>query len=180
MVAHFRDHLRAEVGAGVEHGQHDALHFQSGVELFAHELYGVHQLAHALERVVFALDGHQHAVRRGEGVERQKAQRGRAVDEDIVVAVPQGFERRLEQPFAALKAHKLHLRAGQFDAGGDEHEAVKAGIDAGVLGLRLSKQHFIDRLRALRRFHAQPAGGVALRVDVHQQRFFAGFGHAGA
>ena len=79
-----RRDLLADERSAVVHGERDALHFERAVEVLPHERDGVHELAQPLQRVIFALDGDDDAVPRGERVDREKPQRGRAVDEDIV------------------------------------------------------------------------------------------------
>ncbi len=79
--------LGGEVGAGVEHREHDARDREVRVEVVADEVDGGDQLRQALQRVVLALDGDQHGVRAGERVDGQEAQRRRAVHEDPVPGV---------------------------------------------------------------------------------------------
>jgi len=74
------------VGAvGAEAG--DREHDQARVQVRLHHLHGVQQLAEPLEGVVLRLDGDQHLVAGHQGVQGQQAQRGRAVDEDVVEPV---------------------------------------------------------------------------------------------
>ena len=54
------------------------------IEVPLDELDVVEQLAEPLERVVLALDRDEHLARRHERVDRQQAERRRAVDEDVV------------------------------------------------------------------------------------------------
>ena len=70
------------------------------------------ELSQALERVVLALDRHDQLLRGREGVDRQQAERGRAVEEDeVVAALPDGAERLLESRLAGELADQLDLRA---------------------------------------------------------------------
>ena len=46
-----------EAGAAVVHRKHDALDFESGVEVLLREFDGVHQLAEPFERIELALNG---------------------------------------------------------------------------------------------------------------------------
>ena len=75
--AHLVGHLLGEVLARVDHGQHDALDAQPGVQRFADQADRALQIGQPLERVVLALQRHQHGVGGGQRVQRQQAQRGR-------------------------------------------------------------------------------------------------------
>ena len=107
---------------------------QPRVEVLADHLHGLQQLPEALQRVVLRLDRDQHLRPGHQGVQRQQPQRGRAVDEDVVVALlPRGLGRadarvgleRPEQP--ALPGHdadQLDLGARQVD-GGRHHPEIR-------------------------------------------------------
>ena len=64
------------------------------VEVVADEVDRGDELGQALQGVVLALDRDQRGIRRGQGVDRQEAERGRAVDEDVVVVLPDRVEER--------------------------------------------------------------------------------------
>ena len=68
-----------------------------GVEVPPHQVDVAQQLAQALQRVVLALDRDEHLGAGDQRVDRQQAQRGRAVDEDVV----QRLLVRLDRPLAA-------------------------------------------------------------------------------
>ena len=76
--------LVGELRAAVVHGQQDRRDVQVGVEVRPHEVDVRQQLPEPLERVVLALDRDQHLVRRDQRVDGEQAERGRAVDEDVV------------------------------------------------------------------------------------------------
>ncbi|MPM85145.1 hypothetical protein SDC9_132222 [bioreactor metagenome] len=78
-------HLNAQVGPAVQHGQHHAQHLKVRVQTLSDQVQRVHQLPHALQRVVFALNGHQHASGRGQRVQRDQPKRRRAVDQDVII-----------------------------------------------------------------------------------------------
>jgi hypothetical protein len=87
MLAHLADDLLRELGAAVKHGHHHARQLQPGVGAV------VMQLSHdpvehrdAFEGVILALQGHQHAVGSHKGVERENAERGRAIHKDHIKA----------------------------------------------------------------------------------------------
>ena len=80
--------LRAEARSRVVHRQHGALDLESRVEVVGDEADRGQELPEALEREVLALDRDERGVRRRQGVDREQAERWRAVDEDVVVAGP--------------------------------------------------------------------------------------------
>ena len=79
--------LAGDERPGIVHGQHDAVDSQTGIAVLLHQANGIDQLGKPLERIKFALNGNDDAVRRDERVDRQKAQRRGTVDRDIVVFV---------------------------------------------------------------------------------------------
>ena len=65
------------------------------VQVLLHQLDVAQELAQALQGVVLALDRDQHLGGRGQAVDGQQAERGRAVDEHEVVVVADLVERAL-------------------------------------------------------------------------------------
>jgi hypothetical protein len=57
MAADFGLDLAGEIGAGVDHGEDDALDAEPGIELRLHEIDGRNEVCEAFERVVLALEG---------------------------------------------------------------------------------------------------------------------------
>ena len=108
---HLRRYFFGEVRAAVEHRQHDTLDAELRVELLFCQAEGGHQVCDALQGVILALHGYQQAVRRREGVHRQQFQRGRAVDEYVVIALLRAQQRRFEDELAVFHVHQLHRGA---------------------------------------------------------------------
>ncbi len=81
------DHLLGEVRPLVVHRHDDPIDGQAGVQPLPHERDRLHQLRNPFQGQVLALHGDEHGVGRGQRVEREQAQRGRAVDEDLAVTV---------------------------------------------------------------------------------------------
>ena len=84
--------LSRQVESGVEHGEQHTIDVQGRVERFLHALHRRHQLRKPLEREVLALQRNEQRVGRDEHVERDQRQRRRAIDEDVVVAIANGFK----------------------------------------------------------------------------------------
>src|SRR5579883_2478145 len=107
-----RDVVR-QVVAHVVHGAQQALDLELRIEPRAHRLDRVEQARQAFQREVFALDRNQHAVRRGEGVDREQVQRRRAVDQDRLVLVAEREQLLLEPRLARQRVHQLELGGGE-------------------------------------------------------------------
>ena len=116
--------LGGEVGAGVVHRQDDPLDREIRVQVVADEIDGRDELAQALEGVVLALDRDEDGVGGGERVHGQEPERGRAVEEDVVVAVADRLEESCEAALALAERRELDLRAGERDRRRHEREPV--------------------------------------------------------
>jgi len=108
--------------------------------------------------------------RSGEGVDRQEAERGRAVEEDeVVAAFADGGERLLETRFPGELADELDLCSRQIDRGGNRVQILHGGRDDGALdrGLRQDDVIHGDAARLVADPHARRR--VALRIQVDDQ-----------
>ena len=123
----------------------------------------------ALERVVLALERHEDGVRRSQGVHRQQAEGGRAVDEDVVVRVRERRQEPGEAPFALRDRGQLDLGPGEGDRRGHEW---RPGMP--VSATRSRERHAVDE-RVVdgpsigRALNPQAAGCVALGVEVDHE-----------
>ena len=128
------------------------------------------------ERVVLRLHRHEHAVGRGERVDRERPERRRAVEEDEVVAVAARGERLGEIPLAVGAARELDDGAGEIRLRRDEVEVrERGGVDE--LGERRAVEEVVARRPV--RAHPEPRGRVRLRIEVDHERALAGLGEAG-
>ena len=180
VLLHLGDDLQAQVGARVEHREHDALNLQAAIERLLHARDRTHQRGDALQRVVFALNRDEHAVGSAQGVDRDQAQGGRTVDEHVIEPVANGGQRLAQRVFAVLGARQLQLRAGQADVRGQQRQAFDPRVRERLPGRARARKHLVDRAGVRLHAHAQSAAGVALRVRVHDEHALALRGHAGA
>jgi hypothetical protein len=97
VLAHLFDDLVREVGAGIVHREQDRRDCQLGVEVTLDELDVVEELRETLQGVVLALDRDEYFLCGDERVDRQKSERGRAVDEDVVRRILALGDVRLER-----------------------------------------------------------------------------------
>ena len=122
-----RDDLAAVQGAAVVHRGQDAVDGQARVEPVADLLDRLDQQGDAAHGEELALQRDDDPVRGGEGVDRQQAERGLAVDEDDVVVVQQRAQHPGEDHLAGDLADQLHLGRGQVDVGRDDVEVRRCG-----------------------------------------------------
>ena len=166
-------HLVGQVAAAVVHRHDHALYLQRGVELLLDQLDGVHQLTYALQREEIAGHGYEHRVGRRERVDGEHVERGRAIDEYVVIVRSHGRERRAQHLFPGLlKVHQIGVRARelhgrgknvQLGYGGVAHRLLDGGVPQHDVVYRIFKIVF------LLSDDAETACGIALRVDVHHE-----------
>ena len=96
--------LLSEVRALVEHRQQHAFDVERRVERGAHAAHRADEIGEPFEREVLAVQRNQHGVGGDERVEREQAERRRAVDEDVVEVVAQRREQRAQPLFALRRA----------------------------------------------------------------------------
>ena len=82
-AAHLGRHFVGELGAAVMHGQHHAVNFERWVQARPHEVDGFLELGNPFEREELALHGNQRRIGRRQRVQRQNAERRRAIDENV-------------------------------------------------------------------------------------------------
>lgn len=114
----------ARLVPAVKHGHQHALQLQLTVQRAADDADGVHQIAETLQSEIFPLDRNQHRVGGAQAIEGQQLQRGRAVDEYVVIGGGEGLQGLAEQELPALHADHLDAGAGQPLTGG-QHVAVR-------------------------------------------------------
>src|SRR5690606_21653963 len=172
--------LAREVEALVVHRQQHTVDLQARIDVTLDEADRVQELGQPLQGVELALDRDQHGVRRGEGVQRQQPERGRAVHQDEVVPLAHRLQRAPQHQLALRSVDQLDLGADQVAArGGDVEEREVEAADEDVVD-----RHPLDHDVVHRRLHvgavdADPAGRVALGVHVDDERAPLGDGQAG-
>jgi hypothetical protein len=169
VVANLGRDIRGQVRAAVEHRQHDALDGKGGIEVVTDEVERGDQLGEALQGVVLALGWDQHRLGRGEGIDGQQTERWRAIDEDVVV-VGGG-----DAQDAGQTALPLGLR-GELDLGSGERHRRRRERHADDLCRydhlgegSVSEQSVVEGGREARSVDSEPAGRVALRIEVEDE-----------
>ena len=171
--------LLLQHGAGVEHHAQQADHLELAVQVGTHLLDGVDQIGHAFECEILALHRHDHAVGRAQAVERQQAQRGRAVDQHEIVVSCHRHQCLLEALLALVQSDQLDLGAGQLAIRAQHAVAAGLGVDGSFGNGRLAEQHVVDAECELALVDARTHGRIALRVEVDQQHALTDPGQSG-
>ena len=170
--------LQLQGDARIKHDAQEPDDGQLFVQVGVHLLDGVDQVGQSFEREVFALHGHDDAVRAAQAIEREHGQGRRAIDEDKVILVCHRLDGQTQTLFAALDLDQLDLGAGQF-AVGAQHVVAATGVHQFLAGdTRFGdrgglQQHVINRELQLALVHARAHGGVALRIQVDHQHALA-------
>ena len=117
---------------------------------------------------------HQHAIRGGKRIERQDAQRRRAIHEDQIELA--GLADRLQgyrQPQQMiLRPGELHVRAAQIHFARNQREPVEGrGFD--LVGQRSFPKQRAIRARPLDFLHPHAARRIGLRIQVEQEHALA-------
>src|SRR6185312_2406556 len=99
----------------------------------------------------------------------------RTVDEDHVIVAAHRLERTAQARLAANGlGEEPHLRGGQILVGGQQRIAALLDATERRGQVRLAEQHLAGAARELCLVYAAAHGGVALRVEVHEQDTAAG------
>ncbi len=164
-------HLFREVETRIEHREQHALDGETRIVVLLHEPHGVEQFREALERVVLALNGNQHRVGRGEHVQREQAERWRAVDQDELVRLTQRREPATHDAFARGPVHEFDFGAHQVLRRRDHVQ----GREPHMRVHDFRHRHFVDQHVVQRAAHvvgADPdaARRVPLRVGIDEER----------
>lgn len=174
------DDLAGEIEASVVHGEEDAIEGQVRIYALLNAVNGVEELGKAFQRIIFALDRDKDGVRGGEHVDGEESERGRAVDEDEVIAIADWGEGFAHSELSIGAIDELYLGAG---------EVGSSGRDVEVRELNCAEDDFVERALAdecivdgaPERFacQADSAGRVALWIAVDEEGVLFGDGEAG-
>jgi hypothetical protein len=168
--------LVRELRPSVVHDEHDGGHLQLGIETATDEIDVAEQLPQTLQRVVLALDGDEHLAGGGQAVDGQETQRRGTVDEEELVVVLHHVEGPPETEFTAECRDQLDLGAGEVQAGRSDEEVLHRCRLHAVLERELVHDHVVHRVLEVAGVEAEAGGGVALRIEVHDERPMAEVG----
>ena len=164
---HVFEHLTRVTAAWVEHRRDHAAHPQSLVRELAYVGDRLEQLRDASVAQGFALQRDDDFVGRGEAVDREHAERRRAVDEHDVERIADGVDRACERVLASGAGQEVDFRTGEIDVGREQAHAAR--VDDRVFGLHALEQHVVQRRGALLGLEAEREGEARLRVEVDEE-----------
>ena len=156
------ERLAGVAGPHVGDVQHDAEPVEVRVEVLARQLDHLERLLDALEREVLGLGRDQRVVGGDERVDREQAERRRAVDHDQVVVVAELAEGLLERELAAHLAAQGELGLGEPEIGRDDP------VVHGRAGLGAPGQNVADRRRRIG-IDVEVVREVSLRIEVDRE-----------
>ena len=157
--------------APVVHRQQHAGDRQPRVELALHQRERVEQAGEALEREVLGLDRHDHPVGRDQGVDRQRAERRRAVEDHVRRLVAQRCERLAQARLGPGLARQLHVRRGEVRAGRQQAQVRDVGRDERLARADAPAEHVVDARRS--DIFENPSPTVALACASTSTRIVA-------
>lgn len=166
--------LVGEVIATVGERDEDALDGKRGVDLPPYAPDGLQESGHGRGGKVLGRHRNKHTVRCDEGIDRDDAERGCAVEDDEVVVRFEWRDPHVGKLFARHRHQNRHLHARQLDVRRHEVDAllVRENALAGIEGCALydGVQMIGERrLKSVGVFPSKRFGEVALRVGVNEQ-----------
>ena len=126
-LPHVGRDLLSEIRALVEHREQHAFDVERRVERGADAAHRADEIGEAFEREVLAVQRNQDRVGGDERVQRQQAERRRAVDEDVVEVVARTRGRARSRSSRAGERHQLDFGAGEIAIRGNQLQAIDGG-----------------------------------------------------
>src|SRR5207245_3538165 len=161
--------LEGEARTAVEHREHDPQQIESGVELLPNKLHGLpEQIGQPFQRVELALERDDNAISRDERVDREEAERRRAIDDDVVVRGRDRFEHVPESVLTPLDADQLDLGSDQVDVRRKHPQSGYDGHLDRLLGRFPAKEHVVDGGGGMETalLNSQSCSRIDMRIEV--------------
>ena len=176
---HLVINLVGQAQTRIVHGEQEAFYLELRIHARLHYLYRVEELADALQGEVLALHGDDDAIGGSQGVDRDEAKAGAAVDEDVVVVLHDGLQQIPQDALLVLEVEQLYLCAHQVDVRRNDVEPFDVCSIYNVADVHLSKQSIVDGVLNLAHVDAHAAGGIGLRVSIDEEHFLLERGKRG-
>ena len=170
-VAHITSDRLTKVGAIVVHREEHTLDVECGIHPTAHSTHRPDEIGETFEREVLAVERNQYGVSGDERVQRQQAERRRAVDQDVIELRAQRVEDALQPVLSLWEGDHLDLCAGEVAVRGDEREIGDASRHhVRRRWCEIGEQCFVDGARfGPLRFRSDAAGQIALGIDIDEE-----------
>src|SRR5690606_27185537 len=163
--------LAREVEPLIEHREQDALDLEARIQALLDEANRVEQLGEPFERVELALDRDKHRVGGRQRVERQEAERRRAVDEHVIVRLANAGERVAQPQLPVFPLDQLDPGPDQALAGWDDVEQGELQpAEDRVFGGYRTDEDVVGGALGVVLIDAEAARSVSLGVHVDDER----------
>src|SRR5262245_55719362 len=127
-------------------------------------------MGQAFERIELALERNQNEVGSRQGIDRQKAERGRAIHQDVLVRPGQPLESVTQAVLAALEPDQLDLGAHEINVRGKKTKGWQRRVEHGFVRMLVAEQRMVNRRVEAGFSNAEPGGRVTLRIKVNEER----------
>jgi hypothetical protein len=180
MLSDLGHDLLGKAGSAVEHGHDDTEQVEGGVDTTIAEL--VEEAVDggdAFQGVVLALERDHEVLGGREGIQCQKAERGRAVEHENVelATVANRLQQGSQASEAVVESAQLQFHAAEVDLAGDRGKPLEgSGFDP-FHGGAVAQKRAVET-SALGFFETESAGGIGLGIEIDEQHALAAGGHA--
>src|SRR3990172_8675664 len=126
--SHLLSDLMGEIVPAIEHGEENTLDLQLRIEGLLDEPDRFEKLAQTFHRIILTLKRDDDRMRCREGVDGQKAKRGRAVNEDEIVIGLHLFNQTSQLFFTVFLLDQLHFGSDQIGVRDDHIEKAESRL----------------------------------------------------
>src|SRR5436190_1682370 len=174
VTLHLVPHLQSEARPPIEHREHDPLDCEPWVQPLAHEFHRLEEVRQTFECIELALQRHQYAIRRRQGVDGQQPERWRTVNDDVAVGVEDRGQRVGKPMLASIESDQLDLSPDEVDVGRREAKVGQRGLVNGLLDRLGGDEYVVDSRMEPRLVDAETRRRVALGIQVDHESTSAG------
>ena len=115
MILDIFNDLHRKICSRIIHGKYDTFNIQSRIQTFSYQIYGMDQLTQSLQRIVFALNRNKNCIRCRHRIDRQHAERRRAIDDDKIVLISNPVDFIFQNVLFFIYSNQFNLRCGKID-----------------------------------------------------------------
>src|SRR5262245_18759013 len=131
-------------------------------------------MSQSLERIELALQRHENAIRRGQRIDRQKAERRRAIDDDVAVGVERRQQRILEAMLTPVQRDELDFGTDEIDVRGQQLEVLHRSVADRLFDRFRTEEDVVGRRIELGLGDTKPRRCIALGIEINEERLPTG------
>ena len=139
------DHL-SQIVALVVHGQDNAVQRQLGIKLLFNLIDIANQISNTFQSQKFALQRNDYGISGNQSIYRDKAERGRAVYQNIVIIDSIFGQCIFKSKFTIIHINQFNFRAGQIGRRRNQRKIGNFGPDDSFGQFAIADQNFISRI----------------------------------